>query len=188
MTVADAIRRRTTVRVWHASRDSRVGIATEFPAVEGASRFAVQLLNRPNLKVMQLSESELNDEWQLEAQTELKWLNVGSVWVPNAFHKFWSRPVPKKDTVIIQRPIASGGTVWYESVDPKNNPSLRGALPCSLFVSRYTRLWGEEVPKGEIPLEPLPYLARKLPGRPPRKVEGPKRAIDRLLEEELIPE
>jgi hypothetical protein len=186
MSLILAVHQKTTVRVWHRSRDSRVGIASEI--VPGL--FAVQLLNQPNLPYLKVPAVLLEEEWLEAPRIDVAWMNVGSVWVKNELHKFWNKPVPKNDVVILRRPIGNGGTIGYEALVPKEKGgnATGGALSCYNFMHKFTRLWGAETKKGVIPDDPMPYLWRKLPGRPKKPKPEPQSAFSRLLEKELIPE
>ncbi len=189
MTVSARVIADTTVRVWSASGDSRVGIATPFPTPEGCRpRYCIQLINQPNMKLVHVTGDELNTEWLLSPRIDARWVNVGSVWVRNNEHKSWKRPVPS--------------LVWCEVCEVKKrsvcyclrHDSEYGPVVShyyqeyTTFTTLYTRLWGQETPKGEIPQEPLPFKPRKAPGRPKKVKEGPKSVLDRLLEGDLIPE
>jgi hypothetical protein len=193
MTVAQKVLADTTVRVWSASGDSRVGIATEFPAPEGAQkRYAIQLLNKPGLKLVRLSEDELNTEWLLAPRIDIRWMNLGSVWVRNEEHKFWNRPVAVDLRCEVTEVMGSGHVRYrmrrHAETSDGGWAEHHHVQRCFTFLTQYTRLWGQEVPKGEIPQEPLPFIARKAPGRPKKEKEIPKTAFDRLLDKDLISE
>ncbi len=189
-TVAETVLARTTVRVWSASRDSRVGIATEFPSVDGAQkRYAIHLLNWPTSKPLVISENDLNTLWLLQPRVDVKWLNVGSMWVRNDEHQNWKRPVVTGLRYEIEAVAGSGHVRARRRVKTdKGWGYTYFSHTCYSFMSQFTRLWGMEVPKGEIPQEPLPFLSRKLPGRPKKEKPQPKSALERLLERDLIPE
>lgn len=189
MTIAEEVLDKTTVRVWSASRDTRVGIASALPSIDGGTPvvFLIQLLNQPNLPRLRVFADELERDWLLAPRIDVKWLNIGSVWVKNENQKFWNRPVPAANRVQIHDAVTMDGFVRFHSY-LKGKSRIRYADTCYRFMSQYVCLWGKEVKKGEIPLEPTPYVEPKLPGRPKKPKPVPKSAIDRLLEDELIPE
>lgn len=195
MTVAEKVLADTTVRVWSASGDSRVGIATEFPTPLGTlRRFAIQLLNQPNMKLVMLSEDELNQQWLLAPRVDVRWMNVGSVWVRNEDHKLWKRPVSVELRCEVTELMGSGHVRFRQrrhAETPKGGWAEHYSVrTCFNFMQQYTRLWGQEVPKGDFPQEPLPFVFRKVPGRPKKEkvVSEPKSAFDRLLEDDLLSE
>jgi hypothetical protein len=187
MNLSEAVRLSTTVRVWSASGDSRCGIATEFPTIDGgARRFAVQLINRPRIKIEVMPETRLNTEWLEEPRIDVKWMNTGSVWVRNTDHKLWNRPVPSVSRCLVQS-VDNGVVRFQEGLSDPSSKRL-SHTSCYAFMNLYTRLWGLEVPPDKVPNEPLPYVSKKQPGRPKRVEPGPKSALDRLLSDDLIPD
>lgn len=190
-TVAEMVLQRTTLRVWSATRDSRVGIAIEAPTPYwNQRRFSVTLLNQPNAKPSLMFESDLNTNWLSAPRVDVRWMNPGSMWVRNVDHRDWKRPVSQVLRYEVTKRLASGhvrvriravaGSAEYTYFVPT----------CYDFMHQFTRLWGAETKKNEIPTEPLPFLISKRIGRPRKTKEnsGPKSAIDRLLEDTLLPE
>lgn len=188
MTVSQKVLTDAVVRVWSASGDSRVGVATvRIPAPNFGPQFAIRLVNRPS-DFMPVTEEELNSQWLLVPRIDISWLNVGSMWVRNADHQ-WNLSVhPSLRCEVTE--VRDSGHVRFRQrrrVDGKWDYQY-GVEQCFTFITLYNRLWGQEVPKGQFPKEPLPFLVRKTSAHPKKVEAEPKSAIDRLLDDDLLSE
>jgi hypothetical protein len=181
MSVAEQVRAWTTLRVWSTSRDSRVGIATPAVTKNHVIRYNILLLNQPDLKLQALTEEDLNTQWVPAPRVDAKWVNPGSVWVRNELHQNWKHPVPIENRVKILEVNEVGTVIFLVN-------GIRHFRSYFEFIPQYTRLWGAETPRGQIPTEPLPFRDRKSSGRPKTEKPEPKSALERLLERDLLSE
>lgn len=183
--ISKAVEAFTVVRAWHSSRDSRVALISRF--LPENKLYAVQLINRPGHKPVFLTSADVDAQWLEQPRIDVKWINVGSMWIRHIDHKLWNRPVPAHLRCEVYAPITIGGIVKFR-VKPKTGAYQHFEASCHAFMQNYTRLWGVEVPPKEIPNEPLPFISKKLPGRPKKPKPEPQSAFDRLLEKDLISE